>query len=290
MTKDELIKKSQDVLTFIDKDKMPFIYYLVKGVANDEFEIDELQEFWGSILDNSNRAVKLPDELVKLIEEILVEDIDEGNRDAMCALGELYYYEDGGKQDYDKAFESFIKATQRGSDRARENLGFCYYYGRGCEVNYEKAFKCFVKGAFLNRIASIYKLGDMYRKGLFVEQDGKTAFELYCKADSLIEEDDDGDVFKIFGADVSIRMADCYYYGIGVKKKDLEEALFYYNQAESMYIPRIKNGDFMHLEAYKRSIEQAKIIREELQKSIPKFEWVKFEGIKGNNTRQDILG
>ncbi len=275
MTKDELTKRSQDVLTFIDRDKLPFIYYVVKGVANEDFEIDELQEFWGSILDN-NKGSMLPSELVKLVEEILMEDMDEGNRDAMCAMGELYYFEDGGKQDYDKAFEYFTKATQHGSDRARENLGYCYYYGRGCEVNYEKAFKCFVRGAFNDRINSIYKLGDMYRDGLFVEQDGKMAYDLYSKANELINDDDDDEVFKIFGADIAIRLADCYFYGIGVKKKDLQEALYYYNQAESLYFPRVKNGDFMHLAAYKRAIEQSKIVREELQKLIPKFEWVKF--------------
>lgn len=276
MTKDELTKRTQDVLTFIDKDKFPFIYYIVKGVANEDLEIDELQEFWGAILDSTIRH-KMPDDLVKLIEDVLKEDMEEGNRDAMCAMGELYYFEEGGKQDYDKAFKYFLEATAHGSDRARENLGYCYMYGRGCNIDYEKAFKCFSQGAYNDRITSIYKLGDMYREGYFVEQDGKTAFGLYCKADKLINDDENDEVLNIYGADISIRLADCYYYGIGVKEKDLEEALYYYNRAEALFFPRIKNGDFMHLKSYRRAIEQANIVRLELQKSIPKFEWVKFD-------------
>lgn len=74
------------------------------------------------------------------------------------------------------------------------NLGYYYYYDYAGKQDYEKAFNCFLKGALRHSNANAYyKLGDMYRYGQFVARDDKMAFDLYMRAFNC---DDDGNLFK----------------------------------------------------------------------------------------------
>ena len=71
-----------------------------------------------------------------------------------------------------------------------------------------------------------------------------------------------------------IRIADCYFYGIGVEK-DFDEALEYYQKAEVSYISRLRNGDFMYKKQYERAIAMQQKCREEIQNNMPSYDWIK---------------
>lgn len=78
----------------------------------------------------------------------------------------------------------------------------------------------------------------------------------------------------ILGADVHIRIADCFFNGTGVKK-NAAVALEHYQIAERLYWIRLQEGDFLIKKQYERSIEMQEKAREEMQRDLPGFAWVK---------------
>ena len=119
-------------------------------------------------------------------------------------------------------------------------------------------------------LISLYKIGDMYKNGLYVEKDEVEAFCIFRHCEELMDDEQEEEV----GADIYIRLADCYYYASGTER-DLGKALRYYQKAEQLYHPRLRDGDFMYKKQYERSMAMQEVVREELQKAIPSYDWVK---------------
>ena len=230
--------------------------------------MDDLSDLWGAVME-SDKQYPIEENVAQLIEEILLDEVADGQADAMCDLGALYYTGRlGGKKDYSKAIEYYEMAARLGSRQATENLGYCYYYGRLGDFDYKKAYHYFVKGALDGHIISLYKIGDMYKDGLYVEKDEKEAFFIYKRCLAIMQDYQE----RMFGADVYIRLADCYYRGEGTDK-DLVLALEYYQKAELLYYPRVAKGDFLYKKQYERTIEMQQLVREELKKAIPDYSW-----------------
>ena len=155
-----------------------------------------------------------------------------------------------------------------GSRQAQENLGYCYYYGRSIDKDYEKAFHYFALGAFDGHLRSLYKIGDMYRNGYYVEKSEIEAFRIYrhC-ADTLTEQ-----AVPLVGADIMMRLGDCYYEGIGTDV-DYKLALRYYQQAENMFVERLEEGDFLIKGCYEKVVNRQTEVRKAMQNKLPAFEW-----------------
>ena len=267
MEYETLLKKANDLLNTIDKAKYPETFDTLDYLVNHDF-YQTAEHAW-PLLIVCDKNYPIEPGVAKLLNQILLDEIENGNGDAMCDLGALYYTGRlTGKIDYKKAVHYYEMAVKHGSRQATENLGYCYYYGRVGEPDYKKAYHCFVKGALDGHMISLYKVGDMYKKGLYVEKDENQAFYIYDHCRNMLNERQMDD----FGADIYIRLADCYFYGIGTKK-NLLEALKCYQQAETLYYPRICNGDFMYQKQYERAIAMQHTVREELKKDIPKHNW-----------------
>ncbi|MCH5292250.1 MAG: sel1 repeat family protein, partial [Treponema sp.] len=71
----------------------------------------------------------------------LIERAERGDAEAQNELGEMYYDGEGVEQDYDKAFDWFLKSAEQGNASAQMRLGFMYWCGEGVAQNYEKAFE-----------------------------------------------------------------------------------------------------------------------------------------------------
>ncbi|MDO5122026.1 MAG: tetratricopeptide repeat protein [Erysipelotrichaceae bacterium] len=171
----------------------------------------------------------MPPMVRELVEGIYLQGIRKGNGMAACNLGALYYTGQIGEQSYQKAMELYEFAADTGDVQAIENLGYCYYYGRNCEVDYQKAYNCFAKGAFQGRIISLYKIGDMYKNGYYLTEDPAAAFNIYSRCIDMINADPESN--KNSAADVYVRYAECYLYGIGCDLDTLK-ALFWAQRAE----------------------------------------------------------
>ena len=196
--------------------------------------------------------------------EVYFDEYAKGNADAACNLGSLYYSGRGGEQSYAKAVEYYTFAADHGSRQAQENLGYCYYYGRDVEKDYKKAFHYFAKGAFDGHLISLYKIGDMYKNGYYVEKDEKEAFDIYFYCSEKIDENNMG----LCGADIFMRVAQCYYKGIGVKP-DYQIALRYYQMAEGLFYAKLENGDYMIAKNLDRVIQEEEEVRQLIRNSMP---------------------
>jgi TPR repeat protein len=64
---------------------------------------------------------------------------DQGNPDALTALGVMYVKGQGVDQDYAQALDLFGKAMSAGSADAEAELGYMYRSGYGVPQNYDEA-------------------------------------------------------------------------------------------------------------------------------------------------------
>lgn len=106
-----------------------------------------------------------------------------GDFEAYNALGSAYYTGRCGTQDYAKAAEYYLKASETGSAQALINYGYICYYARcGGDPDYATAFSCFQRGSKIGdaeeRVEALYKLSDMYDRGYAVKRNRKKAYRI----------------------------------------------------------------------------------------------------------------
>jgi hypothetical protein len=262
-------EKAEKLATLIDSSKYPQTFNLLHCIA--EYGLDDLDYFIEDVM-CCDETLPMHTLFASFVEEVFIDEINKGNDGAMCNLGSLYYTGRIGTQDFEKGVYYYEMSARLGNRQAQENLGYCYYYGRVGEPDYKKAYHYFIKGALDGHLISLYKVGDMYKNGYYVEKDEKEAFYIYKHCLNYLSDEQN----EKFGADIYIRIADCYYYGIGTEK-DLRKALKFYQDAEFLYYNRIKDGDFLYKKQYSRCIQMQEAVRKEMQKEIPSYDWVKKE-------------
>lgn len=218
----------------------------------------------------ADSTLEMPACAARFIEFVLADAADNGSSEAALNLGAYYYTGRGSGQDYQKAVHYYELAADAGEILAFENLGYCYYYGRVSEPDYDKAYHCFVRSALEGSLRALYKIGDMFKSGLYVRKDENQAYRLYSRAASFINENNVNDV----GADIFMRLAGCHLYGCGTGK-DPELALSLYEEAERLFMHRLKSGDYMIEKNYRLCIERQQEARLEAQKSLPGFDWAR---------------
>lgn len=263
MTHNEIKNKIDNLVETLDKSNYPEICEVLLQYA----EYDDLDEWIYEITTDifeADQTKKLPKAIADFLISIYNYLIEQGCFDAACDIGSLYYKGRLGKVDYKKAVEYYTLAADNGNRQAQENLGYCYYYGRDIEVDYKKAFLYFSLGAFDGHINSLYKIGDMYRNGYYVDKNSIEAFRIYKRClETLTEE-----AMPLVGADVMLRMGDCYFDGIGTET-NLNEAYHFYHNAEIMYYDRLMNGDFMIRKCYDKAIQRQEQIRQKRNADLP---------------------
>ncbi len=125
--------------------------------------------------------------------------------DANIFLGKMYKGGKGVKKDFDQALNYYLKANELDSIFSEylisyiNETGIMYYQGK----DYEKAFEWFQKAADRGDGKAQYFLGDMYNKGKGVDQDSGKAFEWFQKAKkSSNEKNMDLEAFELMMKDL----------------------------------------------------------------------------------------
>lgn len=140
-------------------------------------------------------------------------------------LGRLYYFGQGTRQDYDRAFICFKLSaneetiTNEPALKASVYMGLanCYYFGHGTEKNYNEAFKYYKfahdeKEANGNdRAEASLRLGDCYYFGYGAEKNHQKAFKYYLQA-AMSNADTPED-----RAEARLKLGHCYYFGEGTR-------------------------------------------------------------------------
>ncbi|MBR4265493.1 MAG: leucine-rich repeat protein [Bacteroidales bacterium] len=109
-------------------------------------------------------------------------------------LGVCYYYGEGVRKNYKKAFQLYCKAAKVGVAEAICNRGVCYDYGRGTKKNPSKAFCCYLHAALkgyseaMNNVALCYIEGTAVdkNKDKFMYWIGKALKKNSCNAQNNI--------------------------------------------------------------------------------------------------------
>lgn len=269
MTEEKVIDLLRDILNTIDENEYPEICSTILGNMDEECSELFMDGYCiAQQLHEADATKQFPKCVSDFIMKVYEEELEKGNADAGCNIGSLYYTGRAGEQNYAKAMDYYTLAADGGNRQAQENLGYCYYYGRDTAVDYEKAFHYFALGAFDGHIRSLYKIGDMYRKGLYVKKNVHEAFVIYMRClDTMTDA-----ALPLVGADVMMRVADCYFEGIGTDV-DYMAALHYYQKAELLFYDRLQDGDFMIKGCYEKVISRQDQAREKMRELLPDYQW-----------------
>lgn len=157
MTDDRVFELLLKILNEASEEKYPELCAHIAPFMDDDCVSDEKPLQIAEMIQECDESEQLPPSAWLFLQEVYGEAIREGDADAACDLGALYYTGRGGEQSYSKAIEYYTIAAKGGCLQAQENLGYCYYYGRDTSVDYQQAFHYFALGAFAGSIRSLYK-------------------------------------------------------------------------------------------------------------------------------------
>ena len=136
---------------------------------------------------------------------------DKGNTDAMCYIGNMFYFGYCYEEDKEKAAECYKIAAEKDCPEAQNMLAAMYYYGVGVPQDFEKSAKWAKKAAAYDMADAQYVLANLYIDGRGVPQDFNKAAELLLKVEKK-----GGDLVK----EAQSVLAFLYLEGWGVPQSD----------------------------------------------------------------------
>ena len=188
-------------------------------------------------------------------------------------IGKMHCYCLGTEQDYEKAFEWFLKSAQEGNKFAQYSLANLYYYGNGVEKDLSQAFLWYRKSSEQGQPYAPYAVAQMYDKGEYVSQSEETAQRYYKVALSgflELESKDQADDNLFYKIGVM------YKNGLGTEA-DISKAIDYFKRSAEM---NNKNG----LYEYGKTLIQGKYIEADLNKGLECIE--KAMKLKNSNAKR----
>ena len=147
-------------------------------------------------------------------------------------IGKMHCYGLGTEQDYEKAFEWFLKSAQEGNKFAQYSLAYLYYYGNGVEKDLSQAFLWYRKSSEQGQPYAPYAVAQMYDKGEYVSQSEETAQRYYKVALSgFLELESKGQADD----NLYYKLGAMYKKGLGTEI-DIPKAIEYFEKsAENMW-------------------------------------------------------
>ena len=145
-------------------------------------------------------------------------------------IGKMHCYGLGIQQDYEKAFEWFLKSAKEGNKFAQYSLGNLYYYGNGTDKDLSQAFQWYMKSAEQGQPYASYSIAQMYNKGEYVSQSEENAQRYYKNALSgflELESKDQADDNLFY------KMGTMYKNGLGTDI-DMDKAINYFMRSAEM--------------------------------------------------------
>lgn len=188
-------------------------------------------------------------------------------------IGKMHCYGLGTEQDYEKAFEWFLKSAQEGNKFAQYSLANLYYYGNGVEKDLSQAFLWYRKSSEQGQPYAPYAVAQMYDKGEYVSQSEETAQRYYKVALSgFLELESKGQADD----NLYYKLGAMYKKGLGTEA-DISKAIDYFKRSAEM---NNKNG----LYEYGKTLIQGKYIEADLNKGLECIE--KAMKLKNSNAKR----
>lgn len=188
-------------------------------------------------------------------------------------IGKMHCYGLGTEQDYEKAFEWFLKSAQEGNKFAQYSLANLYYYGNGVEKDLSQAFLWYRKSSEQGQPYAPYAVAQMYDKGEYVSQSEETAQRYYKVALSgFLELESKGQADD----NLYYKLGAMYKKGLGTEA-DISKAIDYFKRSAEM---NNKNG----LYEYGKALIQGNHIEADLEKGLECVE--KAMKLKNSNAKR----
>ena len=152
--------------------------------------------------------------------EIFHEVVEQAeDKDALFYLGYAYGNGTGALKNDERSFAYYKRSALAGELTSKNNLADDYYLGRGTKKDMEQALFWYRSSAEDGNDDACCTLGRLYQEGIGVKKDEVLSANYYEKACKSNTENQ--------GLECYLRMAYCYYKGIGVKQneKQAEEVL-----------------------------------------------------------------
>ena len=189
-------------------------------------------------------------------------------------IGKMHCYGLGTEQDYEKAFEWFLKSAQEGNKFAQYSLANLYYYGNGVEKDLSQAFWWYRKSSEQGQPYASYAVAQMYSKGEYVAENKETAQRYYKAAVSgflELESKDQAD------DNLYYKLGAMYKNGLGTEI-DIPKAIEYFEKSTENMWSTYQLGRLYLFGA------------EELEKDKEKaVEWLTKSANDGNEYAQNML-
>ena len=183
--------------------------------------------------------------------------------------GKMQCYGLGTEQNYEKAFQWFLKSAQEDNKLAQYSLANLCYYGTGVEKDLPQAFLWYQKSSSQGQPYASYAVAQLYDKGEYVSKNAETA-QGYYKVALLgflkLENKDQAD------DNLYYKLGSMFKNGLGTEA-DISKAIDYFKRSAEM---NNKNG----LYEYGKALIQGKHIEADLNKGLECIE----KAIKLGNT------
>lgn len=184
-------------------------------------------------------------------------------------IGKMHCYGLGIEQNYEKAFEWFLKSAKEGNKFAQYSLANLYYYGNGVEKDLSQAFLWYRKSSSQGQPYASYAIAQMYNKGEYVGQSEVTAQRYYKDA-----------LLGFLELESKDQADDNLYYKVGSMFKkglgtdiDMDKAIDYFKRSAEM---NNKNG----LYEYGKALLLGEHIPQDKEKAVKMLEKaIKLENI-----------
>ena len=184
-------------------------------------------------------------------------------------IGKMHCYGLGTEQNYEKAFQWFLKSAQEDNKFAQYSLANLCYYGTGVEKDLPQAFLWYQKSSSQGQPYASYAVAQLYDKGEYVSKNAETA-QGYYKVALLgflkLENKDQAD------DNLYYKLGSMFKNGLGTEA-DISKAIDYFKRSAEM---NNKNG----LYEYGKALIQGKHIEADLNKGLECIE----KAIKLGNT------
>ena len=114
--------------------------------------------------------------------DILIEQANNEDVQAMCKIGEAYLYGEGVSPDKKQAFEWMLKAADREHSHAQATVSLMFAKGEGVDSNDKYAFQYALKSAESNNPYGLCVLADYYFQGVGTKKEPLKALDCLLKA------------------------------------------------------------------------------------------------------------
>ncbi|GET03225.1 kinase-like domain-containing protein [Rhizophagus clarus] len=149
--------------------------------------VNEINDFIHKLL---NKEIKLKQQVIKYFNDhnINTQEVynwllnNQISTNSIFLLGYFNFYGIVTIENYEKAFNLFINASEKDHTLAHYFAGECYHDGYGTIKNEKLALEYFEKGANKNYAAAQVEIGYCYNNGIGIKEDFKKALYWYEKA------------------------------------------------------------------------------------------------------------